>query len=100
MHTTKTTPCSQRRRLASAPIQIISTTFIIDAMVGRCLRQFKMPRPNAYGETTSASIERLVKLHTERHRAGLWVCRAGGLRWWWVDPDCGGQRMGSGQRLP
>ena len=48
MHTAKTTPRSQRRRLASAPIQIISTTFIMDAMLGRCRHQLKMPRPDAY----------------------------------------------------
>jgi hypothetical protein len=34
MHTVKTTPCSQRRRLATASIQIVSTTFIKDTMVG------------------------------------------------------------------
>jgi transposase len=50
MHTAKTTPCGQRRSLTSAPvpIQIVSTTFIMDAMLGRCLRQLKMPRPDAY----------------------------------------------------
>ena len=56
MHITKTTPCSQRRSLASAPTKIISTTFSMDAMVGRCLRQFKMPRPDAYRCPTAIGL--------------------------------------------
>ena len=48
MHTAKTTHCTQRRRLASAPMQIISTMFIMEAMLGRNLGQLKMPRPDAY----------------------------------------------------
>jgi hypothetical protein len=56
MHTAKTTPCSQRRSLAIAPIQIISTTFIMDAMLGRYLRQIKMPRPDAYSGASTWSM--------------------------------------------
>jgi len=56
MHTVKTTPCSQRRRLATASIQIVSTTFIKDTMLGRCLRQLKMPRPDAYEQAANGSF--------------------------------------------
>ena len=42
---------SQRVNRIVATLQIIATTFVMHAMVGRRSRQFKMPRPDAYPES-------------------------------------------------
>jgi len=48
MLATKAPAHRQRVNRPIAALQVIATTFVMNAMVGRRSRQLKMPRPDAY----------------------------------------------------
>ena len=48
MQPTRATTRSQHASRVIAALQLIVTTFVMHAMLGRCPRQLKMPRPDAY----------------------------------------------------
>jgi len=48
MQATKAPAHRQRVNRSIAALQVIATTFVMNAMVGRRSRQLKMPRPDAY----------------------------------------------------
>lgn len=64
MQADKIAPRSQRASCAIAVLPSIATTFAMHAMLGRRLRQLKMPRPDAY-HCAAAAQERthVVRLH-------------------------------------
>jgi hypothetical protein len=49
MQATKAPAHRERVNRTIAALHFIATTFVMYAMVGRRTRQFKMPRPDAYG---------------------------------------------------
>ena len=54
MQPTKMPTRSKRASRVITASLIIATMFVMHAMVGRRSRQLKMPRPDAYGPSTSA----------------------------------------------
>ena len=57
MQATKAPAHRQRVNRPLAILQVIATTFVMNAMVGRQSRQLKMPRPDAYDELAKKHVK-------------------------------------------
>ena len=67
MHPTRATTRSQHASRVIAALQLIVTTFVMHAMLGRCPRQLKMPRPDAYGERAAVVMSLLQSAKLNGH---------------------------------
>jgi len=60
MLATKAPAHRQRVNRPIAALQVIATTFVMNAMVGRRSRQIKMPRPDAYLAAATHGLARMA----------------------------------------